>query len=110
MRIGVERREVTFRVTIESASRVTFESVLREAGQVRPAVPAGQGDKSGGDRRMVAYLARAAVACGCNGVFLETHPRPDEAKSDGPNSIALDDLPALVETCLRLPQALVAPG
>jgi 2-dehydro-3-deoxyphosphooctonate aldolase (KDO 8-P synthase) len=73
-------------------------------------MPAGQGDRSGGDRRMVAYLARAAVACGCDGVFLETHPRPDEAKSDGPNSIALDDLPALVETCLRLRQALVAPG
>jgi 2-dehydro-3-deoxyphosphooctonate aldolase (KDO 8-P synthase) len=73
-------------------------------------MPAGQGDKSGGDRRMVAYLARAAVACGCDGVFLETHPRPDEAKSDGPNMIALDDLPALVETCLRLRQALSAPA
>jgi 2-dehydro-3-deoxyphosphooctonate aldolase (KDO 8-P synthase) len=72
-------------------------------------MPAGQGDKSGGDRRMVAYLARAAVACGCDGVFLETHPRPDEAKSDGPNMIALDDLPALVETCLRIRQALPAP-
>jgi 2-dehydro-3-deoxyphosphooctonate aldolase (KDO 8-P synthase) len=72
--------------------------------------PAGQGDRSGGDRRMVAYLARAAVACGCDGVFLETHPRPDEAKSDGPNMIALDDLPALVETCLRLRQALAAPA
>jgi 2-dehydro-3-deoxyphosphooctonate aldolase (KDO 8-P synthase) len=73
-------------------------------------MPAGQGDKSGGDRRMVAYLARAAVACGCDGVFLETHPRPDEAKSDGPNMIALDDLPALVETCLRIRQALAAPA
>jgi 2-dehydro-3-deoxyphosphooctonate aldolase (KDO 8-P synthase) len=73
-------------------------------------MPAGQGDKSGGDRRMVAYLARAAVACGCDGVFLETHPRPDEAKSDGPNMIALDDLPALVETCLRIRQALPAPA
>jgi 2-dehydro-3-deoxyphosphooctonate aldolase (KDO 8-P synthase) len=73
-------------------------------------MPAGQGDKSGGDRRMVAYLARAAVACGCDGVFLETHPRPDEAKSDGPNMIALDDLPALVETCLRLRRALAAPA
>ena len=73
-------------------------------------MPAGQGDRSGGDRRMVAYLARAAVACGCDGVFLETHPRPDEAKSDGPNTIALDDLPALVETCLRLRQALAAPA
>src|SRR5262249_1335888 len=53
--------------------------------------PGGQGDRSGGDRRMVPYLARAAVACGCDGVFLETHPRPDEALSDGPNMIALAD-------------------
>jgi 2-dehydro-3-deoxyphosphooctonate aldolase (KDO 8-P synthase) len=73
-------------------------------------MPAGQGDRSGGDRRMVPYLARAAVACGCDGVFLETHPRPDEALSDGPNMVALDDLPALVECCLRLRQALAGPA
>src|SRR5262249_44271120 len=70
-------------------------------------MPGGQGDKSGGDRCMVPFLARAAVACGCDGVFLETHPQPDEALSDGPNSLALDDLPALVECCLRIRQALV---
>jgi 2-dehydro-3-deoxyphosphooctonate aldolase (KDO 8-P synthase) len=70
--------------------------------------PGGQGDRSGGDRRMVPYLARAAVAVGCDGLFLETHPRPDEAKSDGPNMIALDDLPALVECCLRIRGALEA--
>jgi 2-dehydro-3-deoxyphosphooctonate aldolase (KDO 8-P synthase) len=69
-------------------------------------MPAGRGDQSGGDRRMVPYLARAAVACGCDGVFLETHPRPDEALSDGPNMIALDDLPSLVETCLAIRRAL----
>ncbi len=61
---------------------------------------------SGGDRRMVPYLARAAVAAGCDGIFLETHPQPDEAKSDGPNMIPLDQLPVLVEVCLRLRQAL----
>jgi 2-dehydro-3-deoxyphosphooctonate aldolase (KDO 8-P synthase) len=61
---------------------------------------------SGGDRRMVPYLTRAAVAAGCDGLFLETHPSPDEAKSDGPNMIALQDLPALVECCLRLRAAL----
>jgi len=70
-------------------------------------MPGAAGDRSGGDRRMVPYLARAAVACGCDGVFLETHPQPDQALSDGPNMIALDDLPALVELCLRLRQALV---
>jgi 2-dehydro-3-deoxyphosphooctonate aldolase (KDO 8-P synthase) len=69
-------------------------------------MPGAAGDRSGGDRRMVPYLARAAVAAGCDGLFLETHPRPDEALSDGPNAIALDDLPALVRCCLRLRQAL----
>jgi len=59
---------------------------------------------SGGDRRMVPYLTRAAVAAGCDGVFLETHPQPDKALSDGPNMLALDSLPALVECCLRLRQ------
>jgi 2-dehydro-3-deoxyphosphooctonate aldolase (KDO 8-P synthase) len=69
-------------------------------------MPGGAGDRSGGDRRMVPYLARAAVAAGCDGVFIETHPRPDEALSDGPNMVALDQLPALVECCLRLREAL----
>jgi 2-dehydro-3-deoxyphosphooctonate aldolase (KDO 8-P synthase) len=69
-------------------------------------MPGGAGDRSSGDRRMVPYLARAAVAAGCDGLFLETHPRPDEALSDGPNMIALDDLPALIATCLRLRRAL----
>jgi 2-dehydro-3-deoxyphosphooctonate aldolase (KDO 8-P synthase) len=69
-------------------------------------MPGGLGDRTGGDRRMVPVLARAAVAAGCDGLFLETHPRPDEALSDGPNMIALDDLPALVECCLRLRAAL----
>jgi 2-dehydro-3-deoxyphosphooctonate aldolase (KDO 8-P synthase) len=68
--------------------------------------PAGGGDRTTGDRRMVPYLARAAVAAGGDGLFLETHPRPDEAKSDGPNMIALADLPNLVRTCLRLRHAL----
>jgi 2-dehydro-3-deoxyphosphooctonate aldolase (KDO 8-P synthase) len=71
--------------------------------------PAGKGDRSDGERRMVPFLARAAVACGCDGLFLETHPRPDEAKSDGPNMISLDDFPALVARCLRLRRALVEP-
>jgi len=50
------------------------------------------------------------VAAGCDGLFLETHPRPDEALSDGPNMIALADLPALIECCLRLRQALDPPA
>jgi len=69
-------------------------------------MPGGLGDRSGGERRMIPYLARAAVACGCDGVFLETHPSPDRALSDGPNMIPLAELSGLVECCLRLHQAL----
>src|ERR1700689_3363614 len=58
--------------------------------------PGGQGDKTGGDREMVPYLARAAVAVGCAAVFMETHQDPDNAPSDGPNMIKLKDLPALL--------------
>jgi 2-dehydro-3-deoxyphosphooctonate aldolase (KDO 8-P synthase) len=72
-------------------------------------MPAAKGDRSDGDRRMVPFLARAAVACGCDGLFLETHPRPDEALSDGPNMIALADFPELVRCCLRLRAALAEP-
>jgi 2-dehydro-3-deoxyphosphooctonate aldolase (KDO 8-P synthase) len=73
-------------------------------------MPGAQGDRSGGDRRMVPYLARAAAACGCNGIFLETHPQPDQALSDGPNMIALDDLPTLIACCLRIRQAIEDPA
>lgn len=60
-------------------------------------LPGGQGASSGGDRRMVAPLARAAVAAGAHGVFLECHPNPDQALCDGPNSLALADLPLLLQ-------------
>ncbi|NMC20731.1 MAG: 3-deoxy-8-phosphooctulonate synthase [Thermogutta sp.] len=58
--------------------------------------PGGQGERSGGDRRMVPTLARAAVAAGADGVFLETHPDPDNALSDGPNMVPLEELPRLL--------------
>ena len=70
--------------------------------------PGSHGDRTGGDRRMVPYLARAAVAAGCDGVFVETHPTPDTSPSDGPNMIPLDDLPALIQSCTRIRQALLA--
>lgn len=60
-------------------------------------LPGGQGGCSGGDRTMVPYLARAAAAAGCHGVFLECHPNPDEALCDGPNSLRLSDLPGLLQ-------------
>jgi 2-dehydro-3-deoxyphosphooctonate aldolase (KDO 8-P synthase) len=70
-------------------------------------MPGGKGDRSGGDRRMVSYLARAAIAAGCDGLFMETHPRPDEALSDGPNMVPLDRLPDLIRCCLRIRDAIV---
>jgi 2-dehydro-3-deoxyphosphooctonate aldolase (KDO 8-P synthase) len=72
-------------------------------------MPGGAGDRSGGDRRMVPYLAKAAVAAGCDGIFIETHPNPDKALSDGPNMIALDNLSDLISTCLRIRQAIQLP-
>jgi 2-dehydro-3-deoxyphosphooctonate aldolase (KDO 8-P synthase) len=65
-------------------------------------LPGGQGTSSGGDRRMIVPLAQAAVAAGASGVFLECHPNPDKALCDGPNSLHLNDLPALL---LRLAAA-----
>jgi 2-dehydro-3-deoxyphosphooctonate aldolase (KDO 8-P synthase) len=59
--------------------------------------PGGQGTSSGGDRRMVPILARAAVAVGVAAVFMETHQNPDNAPSDGPNMVRLTDLPAILE-------------
>ena len=59
--------------------------------------PCGQGAASGGERRFVPVLARAAIAVGVAGLFIETHRDPDRAISDGPNMIALKDLPALLE-------------
>jgi 2-dehydro-3-deoxyphosphooctonate aldolase (KDO 8-P synthase) len=58
--------------------------------------PGGAGASTSGDRRMAPVLARAAVAAGCDGLFTETHPDPDRAKSDGPNMIPLDEMPALL--------------
>jgi len=59
--------------------------------------PGGQGTSSGGQREFVSVLARAAVAVGVAGVFIETHQDPDNAPSDGPNMIQIDELPALLE-------------
>jgi 2-dehydro-3-deoxyphosphooctonate aldolase (KDO 8-P synthase) len=62
--------------------------------------PGGQGGKSGGERRFVETLARAAVAVGVAAVFMETHEDPDRAPSDGPNMVPLRALPALLETLI----------
>jgi 2-dehydro-3-deoxyphosphooctonate aldolase (KDO 8-P synthase) len=62
--------------------------------------PGGQGTSSGGDRRFVPVLARAAVAVGVAGVFVETHQDPDNAPSDGPNMMPLRDMRRLLEELL----------
>ena len=68
-------------------------------------LPGGQGTSSGGMREMVPVLSRAAVAVGVAGLFMETHPDPANAKSDGPNAVPLHQMKALLETLLELDQA-----
>lgn len=70
--------------------------------------PSAAGGKSGGERDMVAHLARAAVAVGCDALFLETHPDPDHALSDGPNMIPLSELEPLLAVCLKIREALAS--
>ena len=65
-------------------------------------LPGGQGTSSGGQREMVPVLARAAVAVGVAGLFMETHPDPANAMSDGPNAVPLKHMKALLETLLEL--------
>ncbi|BBB24586.1 2-dehydro-3-deoxyphosphooctonate aldolase [Isorropodon fossajaponicum endosymbiont JTNG4] len=64
--------------------------------------PGGQGTTSGGQREMVPVLARAAVAVGISGIFMETHPDPGNAKSDGPNSMPIDKMDELLKTLQEL--------
>jgi 2-dehydro-3-deoxyphosphooctonate aldolase (KDO 8-P synthase) len=64
--------------------------------------PGGLGSATGGNRAMVEPLARAAMAVGIDGLFLETHPSPDSAPSDGPNMLRLDDLPAVLARLLAI--------
>jgi 2-dehydro-3-deoxyphosphooctonate aldolase (KDO 8-P synthase) len=66
------------------------------------------GMTTSGQREMIPTLARAAVAAGCDALFLEVHPDPDKALSDGPNSMRLDELEPLLRTCLRIREAVEA--
>jgi 2-dehydro-3-deoxyphosphooctonate aldolase (KDO 8-P synthase) len=65
-------------------------------------LPGGQGDRSGGQREFVPVLARAAVAVGVAGLFMETHPDPAQAMSDGPNAWPLPQMAALLEQLVEL--------
>jgi len=71
-------------------------------------LPGGQGTSSGGQRQHVSVLARAAVAAGISGLFMETHPDPDKALSDGPNSWPLHRMKELLETLVMIDRAVKA--
>ncbi len=71
--------------------------------------PGGQGGSSGGERRFVETLARAAVAVGVAGVFIETHQDPDNAPSDGPNMVPIDKMPALLERLIAFDRIAKGP-
>ncbi len=73
-------------------------------------LPGGQGTSSGGQREFVPVLARAAIAVGVAGVFMETHPNPAEAKSDGPNAVPLARMKELLETMIDLDRVVKKNG
>lgn len=73
-------------------------------------LPGGQGDRSGGAREFIPVLARAAVAVGVAGVFAETHPNPDQALCDGPNSLHLRDMQGLLESLVEIDRVVKVPG
>ena len=69
-------------------------------------LPGGAGDRSGGQREFAPVLARCALAAGATGVFIETHPKPERALSDGPNMIPLAEMPALLASLLKVYSAV----
>jgi 2-dehydro-3-deoxyphosphooctonate aldolase (KDO 8-P synthase) len=69
-------------------------------------LPGGGGDKSSGQREFAPVLARSALAAGADGLFIETHPNPDKAMSDGPNMIPLAEMPGLLEGLLKVFEAV----
>lgn len=73
-------------------------------------LPGGQGSSSGGQREFVPVLARAAMAVGVAGIFMETHPDPAKALSDGPNAVPLDKMAALLATLVKLDQVAKSAG
>jgi 2-dehydro-3-deoxyphosphooctonate aldolase (KDO 8-P synthase) len=86
--------------SIPIMSRLGFPVVFDATHSVQ--LPGGAGDKSGGQREFAPVLARAAIAAGAHGLFIETHPEPDTALSDGPNMIPLREMPRLLEGLVKL--------
>jgi len=73
-------------------------------------LPGAQGGSSGGERRFIPHLARAAAAAGCDALFLEVHPNPEKALCDGPNQWPLEELPALLEPVLAIDRIVRGEG
>ena len=73
-------------------------------------LPGGQGNASGGQREFVPVLARAAVAVGISGLFMETHPDPAKALSDGPNAVPLDRMRVLLESLVSIDTVVKSSG
>ncbi len=86
-------------------SRLGYPVVFDATHSVQ--LPGGAGDRSAGEREFAPVLARSAVAAGAHGLFIETHPDPDHAKSDGPNMIPLADMAGLLKQLARLKAALL---
>jgi 2-dehydro-3-deoxyphosphooctonate aldolase (KDO 8-P synthase) len=86
--------------SIPILSRLGFPVIFDATHSVQ--LPGGGGDKSSGQREFAPILARCAVAAGANGVFVETHPDPEKAMSDGPNMIPLGDMPEVLASLLRV--------
>lgn len=80
--------------SIPIMSRLGFPVIFDATHAVQ--LPGGGGDKSGGQREFAPILARSALAAGADGLFIETHPEPEQALSDGPNSIPLAEMPGLL--------------
>lgn len=68
--------------------------------------PGGNGTSTGGNREFVEYLAKAAIAVGADGLFMETHPDPDHALSDGPNMVVLDEMEGLLKKLVKVYEAV----
>ena len=99
---GYNNLVVDFR-SIQILSEMDMPVVFDATHSVQ--LPGGGADSSAGDRQFVPTLSKAAVAAGAHGLFMETHPDPDKALCDGPNSMPLDDMSNLLTTLLRIKQA-----
>jgi 2-dehydro-3-deoxyphosphooctonate aldolase (KDO 8-P synthase) len=95
---------VTDMRSIPTMARFGFPVIFDATHSVQ--LPGAGGKSSGGQREFAPVLARAAVAAGVNGVFVETHPEPDRALSDGPNMVPLAEMPALLKSLLKIHAAV----